>query len=284
MYTEKAFKFLIVIFAIIGFIFVAVYAAVRIGLTNERGIIDDQRASFINDKQVSSIANLPNLIPTNPATTTLSWAKSEEWLVVKTAIIRDAMAIYRASHDVKVDPRMLVTVLVPEQLRLFHSEREIFKQIFAPLKILGNQSQFSWGIMGLKPDTAKNIEAHLKDSTSPFYLGKEYENILDFNTTNVDQERFERLTNSKDHYYSYLYAALFIREVNAQWKSAGHNISNRPEIIGTLYNIGFNNSHPNANPSSGGAALDLSGTTYSFGALAGEFYNSQELRELLPIK
>jgi hypothetical protein len=136
--------------------------------------------------------------------------------------------------------------------------------------------------MGLKQETAKDIEAHLKDVNSPFYLGRKYENILDFNTTDINQERFERLTNDKDHYYSYLYAALYIREVTAQWKKAGFDISKRPEIIGTLYNIGFNNSRPNANPSSGGSSIDLGGTTYSFGALAGEFYNSVELKELLP--
>jgi hypothetical protein len=272
MYSQKAGQFIVYIFAIIGFVLIAGFTAVNIGWTNTAGIIDKQRASFLNlgSKQIASVS------PT--------WKDSEEWQTLKTAIIRDATTIYKVSYEAEIDPRLIVSILVPEQLRLFHSEREIFKKIFAPLKILGNQSQFSWGIMGIKQETAKMIEEYLKDSTSPFYLGQKYEDVLNFETENVSEERFARITNEKDHYYGYLYGAIYLREIMNQWLKAGFDISHKPEILGTLYNIGFINSKPNKNPQIGGAEINLGGKTYSFGGLAGEFYYSNELVDLFPLK
>ncbi len=94
---------------------------------------------------------------------------------------------------------------------------------------------------------------------------------------NDDAERVKRLTNSKDHYYSYLYAAIYLKQLETAWKNAGFPISDRPEILTTLYNIGFRNSHPNADPKVGGAEIDLYGKKYSFGAIAFYFYFSDEL-------
>jgi hypothetical protein len=177
---------------------------------------------------------------------------------------------------------MIVAPLVVEQLRMFFDERELFKTVFAPLKILGVQSQFSWGVMGVKQETAVAIEEHLKDSSSPFYLGPSYEHLLDFSTDNPDQERFARLTDQHNRYYSYLYGALYIKELETQWQKAGFSISDKPEIIGTLYNIGFAHSQPNASPQIGGAEISIGDTSYSFGALAADFYHSQELIEYFP--
>lgn len=264
----KAFKIAVYIFALIGLCLVGGYFAVRTGLTNQGGIVDNQQSSFITNNRLK------------PVKVNLDWAKNEEWNILKQAIVKDAGAIYRASYDAKVDPRLLVAVLVPEQLRLFHSERAIFEKIFSPLKILGNQSQFSWGIMGIKQETAREIENNLKDTSSDFYLGLDSESALDFIGENPDQERFERLVNEKNHYYSYLYAGLYIRQMVAQWKKAGIDISQRPEIIATLYNIGFNNSIPKEKPLSGGSAIEIGKNKYSFGSLAGFFYYSDELNEL----
>ena len=80
-----------------------------------------------------------------------------------------------------IPPRILVAILVPEQMRLFHSDRAIFKQFFEPLKMLGSQSQFSWGIFGIKDDTARDVENHLTDTTSPYYLGKSFEQSCFYN-------------------------------------------------------------------------------------------------------
>jgi len=260
----------LIIFALIGIIFTVVFFAIRLGLTNESGIIDNQQESFLSNDE--------NLKPVN------HWTNSEEWDVLGQAIIKDSEIIKKASYNAKIDPRILVAILVPEQLRLFNSEREIFKKIFAPLQILGNQNQFSWGIMGIKQETAREIEDNLKNPSSTYYLGKSYENILNFSTStdNINQERFERLTNEKDHYYNYLYASLFVHQIIESWLKSGYDIENRPEILATLFNIGFKNSRPKENPQSGGSLIEINDKQYSFGQLAGEFYYSDELIDIFP--
>jgi hypothetical protein len=122
----------------------------------------------------------------------------------------------------------------------------------------------------------------LKDTTSPFYLGKSYEHMLDFDTADIKQERFIRMTDQHAHYYSYLYAGLYLKQIQTQWKNAGFDISNKPEILTTLYNIGFAHSIPKADPASGGAEIIIGGHTYSFGSLGAEFYNSNELTTEFP--
>ena len=75
-------------------------------------------------------------------------------------------------------------------------------------------------VAGIKEETAKQIEAHLKDPVSPYYLGKQYEHYLDFKTEDTDQERFARMTDDHDRYYAYLYAAIYLKEFIAGWKKS----------------------------------------------------------------
>ncbi len=270
--TNKIFHTIIYIFAAIGFFLVMGYFAIRFGFTNQKGIIDTQREAFFgsNSASIQQAANVPAYHG--------PWQGSEEWNIMSDAITRDQAVIDRAATDSGVSGRIIVANLVAEQLRLFFTDREDYKKFFYPLKILGPQSQFSWGVMGMKEATAVQVENNLKDPTSPYYLGPSYEHLLDFKTTDVAAERFTRMTDQHDHYWSYVYAGLYIKEVEMQWSKAGFPIDNNPAVISTLYNIGFTHSMPNANPQIGGAAITLSDGTRSFGALAAEFYNS----DLLP--
>lgn len=254
-------KIIIYLFALIGFVLVAGFFLVKFGITNTEGVVDEQQENFIEKS---------------------TWNEGEEWETLKEAIIKDEVAIKQAAKNAGVPARLIAAQLVVEQLRLYHSDRELFKTIFAPLKILGNQSQFSWGVMGIKQETAIEIESDLKDASSPFYPGKSYENLLDFKTKDHDTERFKRIVKEDDRYYSYLYASLYIKEILAQWKKAGFPIADRPEIISTLYNIGFEHSIPKVNPQSGGAEINIGNTYYSFGSLAKDFYESNELLENFP--
>ncbi len=268
---KKFFTVVVYIFAGIGFFLVVGYLAVRFGLTNESGIIDIQRESFLGAHIVGS----PSIG---------AWHESEEWSVLENAIRRDEEVIARAARDSGVSPRLIVANLVSEQLRLFFTEREAYKQFFYPLKILGPQTQFSWGVMGMKEETAIPVEMHLKDSSSPFYLGPAFERTLDFPATTTDAKtaRFVRMTDQYNHYYSYLYAGLFLKQIQEQWRNAGFPIDGRVDILSTLYNIGFQNSVPKANPNVGGAEITLGEKTYSFGGLANEFYHSNLLTDIFP--
>lgn len=223
-----------------------------------------------------------DIIQDEKAISPYHWANTIGWKTFKAAIIKDLAVLDKVEAETGINKRLLVAELATEQLRLFNSEREIFEQVFAPLKILGSQSQFSWGILGIKPDTAIQVEANLKDPTSPRYLGVNFTSALDFKTSDKDQERFGRITDEHDHYYAYLYAALYNKQIIAEWQKSGFDISNRPEILATLYNIGFTNSKPKADPQVGGAEIDIAGKKYSFGGLAYEFYYSGELLNELP--
>jgi hypothetical protein len=210
------------------------------------------------------------------------WANSDEWNFFKTGVLKDIDVLNKVEAETGINKRILVSELMAEQMRLFYSDRTWFKQAVEPLKVLGSMTQFSWGIFGLKEDTAEHIEVNLKNTKSAFYLGPEFENMLDFKTQNITQERFNRITDNSNHYYAYLYATLYDKEIISQWKKSGIDISNRPEILATLYNIGFAHSSPNPNPQVGGAELQIGDSTYSFGRLSSEFYYSGELLDEFP--
>lgn len=278
-YAKQVFFILVYIFAAIGFGLVVGYFLIKSGLTNQQGIIDAQREAFLAaGVAATSSSSASQSIPefTGP------WPLSPEWAIMESAIRKDQTVITQASADSGVPARLIVANLVAEQLRLFFTDREDYKKFFYPLKILGPQTQFSWGVMGMKEATAVDVENHLKDSASPYYLGPAYEHLLDFKTADVTTERFTRMTDQHDHYYSYLYAGLYLREIEHQWTVAGFPIDKNPAVLSTLYNIGFKYSMPNANPHVGGAAITLSDGTRSFGALAQEFYDSSLLTDIIP--
>src|SRR5581483_361988 len=131
-FCKIAFNVIVYIFAAIGFFLVAGYFAVRFGLTNEKGIIDLQREAFLGSQaatpQLSVDSNLP-------------WPQTEEWNVLAAALTKDQAAVNKAAMDSGVPARLIAANLVAEQLRLFFTERELYKQFFYPLKILGSQTQ-----------------------------------------------------------------------------------------------------------------------------------------------
>ncbi len=210
------------------------------------------------------------------------WQNYEEWSNMREALIKDKEVIYLAASSTNIEPRLLVSIAIVEQLRMYYTQRALYKQFFAPLKILGNATKFSLGIMNIKEKTAIETEEHLKDRASNYYLGPAFENFLDFKATSTTDERYKRLTDEKNHYYSYLYGALYIKQIMIQWQRAGFDISERPEIISTLFNVGFKNSHPKAKPEVGGAEIEIGGIKYSFGSLSYEFYYSGEMENIFP--
>lgn len=274
---RKIFRVLLYLFAIIGFVFTGVFFAMRLHLTDVKGSIDSRNSFFdrIQDPEIrKEISNSQDY----------DWVSSPEWLTLKDALIKDKDVILEVSNETGIPSRILVSSIISEQFRFFTSNREAFKKYFEPLKILGNYTQFSYGISGIKMDTAKKIEENLKDIQSPFYLGKDYENILDYkNLEDIDNQRLLRFTDSHDHYYSYLYTAIYLKQIINQWQNASFSISNRPEVLATLFNIGFTKSVPKFNPEVGGSIITINNIDYTFGGLAYEFYYSGELSDVFPL-
>jgi uncharacterized protein (DUF2164 family) len=218
------------------------------------------------------------------------WMNINEWKYFSEAVAKDKIYIDSAAAASGVEARLIVSCLVGEQVRLFNSRREKFKGFITPLKSLALETNLSYGVTGIKENTALNIERYLKDATSTYYLGEDHENLLDFvsitnynnglnDTMNV---RLQRLVQFKDHYYSYLYAALFVKQIKTQWEKAGFPIDDRPEILASLFNLGYQKSKPKKNPGVGGSVFKINESEYTFGSVAFEFYYSGELAELFP--
>jgi hypothetical protein len=198
---------------------------------------------------------------------------------------RDQDIIKKAAKDAGVSPRLILSGVIGEQFRFFTSRRESFKSYFEPLKILASLSNTSFGIAGLKPKTIGQIEDNLKNPNSPFYLGPDMEHVVDHEPlVDIEVDRMNRITNAKDPYYSYLYVGLYMRELMAQWQRKGFDISSRPEILATLYNLGFYYSVPKENPEVGGTVITINNASYTFGDLAYEFYYSGEISDIFPIE
>jgi hypothetical protein len=212
------------------------------------------------------------------------WMNISEWQDFKIAVAKDTHLIDSVAEVTGVEARLIVACLVGEQIRLFNSNREAYKKWIGPLKVLSVESQFSFGVTGIKEHTAQKIEGYLKDPNSEYYLGAKYENLLDFKTEDTPKERLDRLTSYRNHFYSYMYAAVFLKQVKVQWERAGFPIENRPEILATLFNVGFPQSKPKSNPRVGGSTIKIYEKPYTFGAIAFQFYYSGELFELFPIQ
>lgn len=227
--------------------------------------------------------NLKSASSTEANQTIFAWIISPEWQALRDALIKDKDIILQASTDSGVPARTIVASVIAEQFRFFTSNRESFKRYFEPLKILGNGTKFSYGVAGVKIETAQAIEENLKNRKSPFYLGPSYENIFSYKTEDIDGERLVRLTDPKNHYYSYFYTGVFLKQIMHQWEEAGYPINDRPEVLATLFNLGFNKSVPKENPSVGGSNITVNDREYTFGGLAYEFYYSGELSDILPI-
>lgn len=282
------------IFAFIGVLTTAVYIAMNYGLLNVRGNIAD-RNTFFGDVPTTT----PITIPGTPSSTTdiasngcvtpssnqpCDWDETVYWEVVAGGLEKDAAIIQRVAAETGVSARMIAAAVVPEQTRFFTDNRDVFKRYFEPLKLLGTLSKFSLGVSGIKLETALAIEAYANDTVSPFYPGSEIAPLLAYSSTTTDTEEalFNRLTDEKDHYYSYLYTATFLKEITSQWEKAGYDIHDRPDVLVTLFNLGFAASAPKADPKAGGAPVTTGGTTYNFGELGSLFYHSEALTNLFP--
>lgn len=222
--------------------------------------------------------------PQREASNVIPWMVGLEWAALKEAIVRDKALITEAGRLTGVEPRLIVGCLIGEQIRLFNSKRELVKKYLGPMKVLSVQSQFSYGVNGIKISTAKTIEQHLKDPNSEFYMGPRYEHLLDYTVQGQAQEdeRYNRLVDYRNHLYSYLYTACILHQTMLQWKRAGYDISNRPDVLFTLFNVGFAQSVPKANPVCGGSHIRVNDKVYTFGAIGFDFYYSGELAADFP--
>ena len=229
------------------------------------------------------VTNALNRAPQQQNGNIIPWMRGAEWPPLKEAILRDSALIIEAGRLTGVEPRLIVGCLIGEQIRLFNSKREMFKRYLGPVKVLSVESQFSYGVNGIKDFTAQAVEEHLKDPTSEFYMGPAYEHLLDFATNDPETERYNRLVDYQNHLYSYIYTGCILHQTMLQWRRAGYDISNRPELLITLFNLGFNKSVPHADAMPGGSTIEVGDNKYTFGAIGFDFYYSGEMADAFPL-
>lgn len=268
------------LFAAIGLVFTLVFFGMQFGLFNVKGSSATRNASL---GVVPKTAMTSTCLPLSTGTPKkCEWDKTQEWAVLNSALNKDSGTINEVSNQTGIPSRMIVAAVVPEQLRYFTSNRESFKKYFEPLEILSSLTKFSLGVSGIKQQTANSIEQYANDPTSEFYPGPEVASLIAYQPgDNHDSVQYNRLTSS-DHYYSYLYTAIFIKEIEAQWAKAGYDVTQRPDVIVTLFNVGFGSSHPNAAPRIAGSVITIGGQEYSFGQLGVLFYQSNDLLDIFP--
>ncbi len=275
---KKYFIILLYFFAFAGIVFVGVFFAMQLGLLNVPGSIDERNAFF---GEVQKVDNIYGCINTEKPDTECSWTNTAEWVVVREGLIKDKDIIMRVASEVGISPRMIAAAVVPEQVRFFTSNRETFKRYFEPMKLLGSMSKFSLGVSGIKQETADDIEKYANDGESVFYPGRGISDLLKYKSdAQHSTELYSRLTDPHDHYYSYLYTAVYLKEIESQWLRAGYDISDRPDVLVTLFNLGFEASVPKINPQVSGSVIEVGGQKYTFGMLGSLFYKSSELREV----
>jgi len=248
-------------------------------------LVTENNNSFLKDKmnKCDDIGNGILSINTNLTSQSIfSWMASTEWETLRDALVKDKDTILQASRDSGVSARIIISTVISEQFRFFTANRESYKKYFEPLKVLGNGTKFSYGVAGVKEETAKVIESNLKNKNSPFYLGADHEDMFNYGDANPDTELLGRLTDNKNHYYSYLYTAVFLKEIMHQWEASNYPINDRPEVLATLFNLGFNKSVPKENPEVGGSTITINDRDYTFGGLSYEFYYSGELADIFP--
>lgn len=215
------------------------------------------------------------------------------WKTFCDAVRKDKAAIDSASRITGVESRLIVMCLVGEQVRMFNANRERFKQYVYPFSSVILPRNRGYGVTSILEHTALRIERQLIDKNSKFYPGDYFYKCL--NTTDAapglvvdsikahQHKTIQRLIMGGDHFYSYLYTAFLIRQYQAHWQREGYDLSYRPEIVGTLFNLGFEKSKPRKNPEVGGSHFKVGDKEYSFGGLCFEFYYSGEMMKDFPI-
>jgi hypothetical protein len=195
-----------------------------------------------------------------------AWSRSTLWDSTAIAVHHDLPVIESAARRMGISPRLVALPAICEQLRRAESFREAYKKFFTSFVPLSNVSV---GVTGIKPESLDRLLPFCDSLDRP---------LID----SVPVEAIRRRLQEPDHAWSYLYAALYMKCILRQWGEAGVDLSQRPEILMTIYNLGVNRCPPRPEPLAGGAVFKIDGVEYSFGSFAREFYWSGLLYPQLP--
>ncbi len=221
------------------------------------------------------------------------WSNYTVWKQFSQALVKDKKAIDSVSRLTGVESRTIIVCVIAEQLRMFNSGREKFKEYVYPFANLILPTNRGYGVSGILEHTALRIERTLLQPKNEFYPGDYFQHVVNFKDSFPDRvndtiaahkhKTIQRLIKGGDHFYSYLYTALLLRQYQSQWERAGYSLANRPDVLGTLFNLGYEKSKPKKDPQVGGSLFLIGEKEYTFGGICFEFYYSGELQKEFPI-
>lgn len=144
-------------------------------------------------------------------------------------IIERKSCFNSAAESFSIDIKTLMAVVFVERTLNFDWKDDALD---IPLAYSGHNS--SIGFCQLKMKTAYWIEVQLSDSTSEFYPGNFYQNMLP-----VSKSLSEIIEKLQRDALNIHYAAGYIKIIQNFWNKAGFPIADRPDILGTLYSTGL---------------------------------------------
>ncbi len=137
--------------------------------------------------------------------------------------------IKKASGLFNIDFRILCSIIYSERTLNFDWEDEALDIIIAKSGL-----NSSIGFCQIKIKTAYWIENQLSDTTSVYYPCNNYQRIISISTSK--NEIIKKLDNDT---INILYAAAYLRIIISRWMKENILISDRPDILGTLYSTGL---------------------------------------------
>jgi len=193
---------------------------------------------------------------------------------VNEAMEKLSIHINKYSNELGINARTVGGVIYVEMFRSLTTPKGyIEKKMLGYIggRILLSIKNATYGVGQMTSTEMMNCIQNLKDPNSPFYLGEKFSNYLSLDDyekalEHTEEEHYGVIhTEDKNAYIQIKFAAAMIAQFSQQWKNAGFDISKKPEILGTLYNLGFKKSHPHKNPKSGGTMNFIFGKSVNFG-------------------
>jgi hypothetical protein len=185
-----------------------------------------------------------------------AWQSEALWDSTQRALERDLPLLAQVSQETGVSMRLLALPALCEQLRRSESFRQTYKTIFSrfiPLRGL------SAGVTGIKVESMERIKKQCAPRFAPFLTDSALDSLPG------------RLATDNGR-WAYLYAAIYLDAIQTTWKNAGYDLTLRPEITLTIYNLGLDHCPPRDSAQEGGANFRIGSQEFTFGSFAREFY------------
>jgi len=183
--------------------------------------------------------------------------------------------IKEASRKTWIDKKLIISAIAVEQLRYLNSNRAFAKKLLMQNRFLTNFSKFSYWLGWIKVPTFIKINQRLKEY-EPFIYNKYFlyydklsqktdeeintqKGLEQQNSNNENQDLYNKdkiIELLKKHDISTLYTAGLLLSIIDKRKKYWINISYKPWIILTLYNM-WNIKTPHKNPWIGGALIPV---------------------------